>query len=103
MKKSGIVIPVIVLWCVLCQACRGGASSADELQQAVEMGHRHASRLDAAKHELTERDIQSILLQVRAKEYQMRQYGLNRAADTYISAFQERLAEINDSLAQMIF
>ena len=101
-----INIPITIYLMIisgLCGSCRSNSSVDDNLQLAIEMGHRHALQLNDPTHSLSEHEIQNVLLQVRAKEYQMRQYGLNHAADTYIQVFQDRLIEINDSLAQIIF
>lgn len=69
----------------------------------MELARHHALLLDESRHDINDHYIQSILLHVKAKEHQMRQYGLNDAADTYIDEFRKNVTEINDSLAQIIF
>lgn len=79
-------------------------SQGDEVRKLAEdMGSRHASMLSDTIPGLSDQDIQTVLMQVRAKEWQMRHHGLSHAADAYIRAFQDSLSVTNASLARSIF
>lgn len=52
---------------------------------------------------VTESQIRDQLLDVRAREYNIRTRVGNEAADTYISAFQSRLRESGDTLYYTLF
>ena len=51
----------------------------------------------------TESEIRDHLLDVRAREYNIRTRVSNEAADTYITAFKNRLRESGDTLYTTIF
>ena len=50
-----------------------------------------------------ESEIQDMLLDIRAREYNIRTKVGNEAADTYISAFKTRLQESGDTLYNTLF
>jgi hypothetical protein len=64
---------------------------------AAELGEKHAAMLcDTA---LSSYELHYRILNVRAREWQMRSNGFDKAADEYIASFQAYISEHNSELA----
>lgn len=94
------ILDVVLLGIIVLAA--GGCGSESSTQCAArELGALHASEL--CEPGRTSQQLHYMLLNVRAKEWEMRSHGMDDEADRYISSFENEVRARNDSLASLIF
>jgi len=71
------------------------------ISEIKQLGHRHAKEI--CDSNLTEKEIQYKLLEVRSYEQKLRVLNRQKEADQYITAFTEYIKDYNSTLASQIF
>ncbi|MDE7407050.1 MAG: hypothetical protein K2M76_01410 [Muribaculaceae bacterium] len=87
---------------LLLTACTIATIGSDEaVADAMELGRMQAAELCALADE--DADLCPVLLDIKAKESEMRMYGLDQAADSFLSCVEKYVVANNPSLAEEIF
>lgn len=101
MKHGHNKILAMSMMAVVSAAMTGCGSESSTECAARELGALHASEL--CEPGRSSQQLHYMLLNVRAKEWEMRSHGMEAEADRYIAAFENEVRARNDSLAALIF
>ena len=101
MKKSTIYNAVL-LCTVALMAASCSCSASKECKLVSQRGANDAVTLVERADAMSQMQLESYLLRVRANEYEYRREGKDDVADAYIEAFEMTLVEKSDSLASLI-
>lgn len=93
-----MIIPIITAIAVSLVACDGNSK---HVQAAKQLGEKHANEI--ITQDLPGNQLAVILLDVRAKEHQMRTLINDQVANAYIESFTSYIKLNDDSLASIIF
>lgn len=92
---------VVALPLLAVGACVGGCSTSVQVDDAMELGRVQAAELCRLADE--DADLCPILLDIKATEAEMRLYGLDEAADSFLNTVEVYVSDKNPSLAEDIF
>ena len=92
------IIPIIYVIAVSLVACNGNSK---HVKAAKQLGEKHANEI--ITQDLPGNKLAVKLLDVRAKEHQMRTLINDQVADAYIESFTSYIKLNDDSLASIIF
>ncbi len=97
-----LYIPIFI-FAILFTACNNNHDEKmqEQISSAISLGHRHAIEIIALYE--NDEDITTKLIDIKEKEYNLRNIGNDSVANVYIHAFENYIRANSQSLSSEIF